>query len=84
MDQVQVIHYVFLPKKKKVIHDVTLNNITPLYIVSLDANFDKFTLHFLLISIILANFKVDQKSIAISSIKCLNCKFLQFIIMHSL
>ena len=44
----------------------------------LDVNFDKFTieLHFLLISSILAKFQEDQRSIAMSSIKCLNFEFL--------
>ena len=48
------------------------------YIYLLDVNFGKSTivLYFLLISSILAKFLEDQRSIVMSSINCLNCKFL--------
>ena len=41
-------------------------------------NFDKLTvrLHFLIISVMLAKFQKNQISVAMSSIKCLNFKFL--------
>jgi len=50
----------------------------PPNIILLDINFDKFTigLHILFISFILAKIPQDQRSIAMSSIKYLNFKFL--------
>ena len=51
---------------------------TSFNIFLLDLNFDKSTigLHLLLISYTLTKFPDDQRSIDISSIICLNCKFL--------
>ena len=42
----------------------------------------RWIIYFFLISFILAIFQEDQRSIAISSIKCVNIKILQFKIMH--
>ena len=57
---------------------VTLNYITPLIISVLDSNFNKSTIGLNSISILymLAKFQDDQKSITMSSIICLNLKFL--------
>ena len=54
------------------------------YIFLLDVNFENLTigLHALVISFILAKFQEHQRSIAISSIKCLNFKFFLFKIMR--
>ena len=62
-----------------------LNQYCTIQYLSLDAKFEKFNveLHFFfLISFMLAIFQVDQRLIAISSIKCVNIKILQFKIMH--
>ena len=55
-----------------------LHSIFFFFILLLDVNFDKSTieLHFFLISSVFANFQKDQRTIAISSIKCLNFEFL--------
>ena len=57
----------------------TLQTLIYIYIYILwDMNFDKLTvrLHFLIISAMFAKFQENQISIAMSSIKCLNFKFL--------
>ena len=61
----------------QVIPDIILNSITPLNILLLDANFDKFTvrLHYLHIFSILTKFQSDQRLIVMSSINCLNSSF---------
>jgi len=50
---------------------------TPLNMFLLNMNFDT-----ILIFSMFAKFSEDQKSITMSSIKCLNFKFLYFKIMH--
>ena len=56
---------------------VTLNNVTPLNIFELDANFKKSTvkLHYLHIFSILTKFQGDQRFIVMLSINCLNSNF---------
>lgn len=58
--------------------NVILNNLTPLNIFHLDANFDKWIigLDFSLLLSILVNYKDELRSINISSIKELKFKFL--------
>ena len=61
----------------QVTSSVTLSNIILSNIFKLDVNFDKSTtgLHYFRIFSKLTKFKDDQKSIAISSIICLNSSF---------
>ena len=63
--------------------NVTINftlkllDIIYIYIYGLDVNFDKLTvrLHYFCIFFILTKFQGDQRSIAMSSINCLNSSF---------
>ena len=61
-----------------IILDVILNNLTPLNIFHLDANFNKWIigLDFSLLLSILVNYKDEFRSINISSIKELKFKFM--------
>ena len=55
---------------------IILNNVTPLNIFKLDANFDKSTVGYIIfVFFMLANFQNNQISITMSSINCLNSRF---------
>ena len=60
------------------IYEFSLKTTTLLNMFLLDVNFDKsiIKLYFLLIFFMLAKFLENKKSVVMSSIKCLNLKFL--------